>query len=64
MHSFDEFAKMIDEKTPDGLVRISLNKIPYDIYLSNDAVQRSNEVIRMQAIPRLRYVGEEEPQKQ
>lgn len=63
VHSFDEFAKMIDEKTPDGLVRISLNKIPYDIYLSNDAVQRSNEVIRMQAIPRLRYVGGEEPQK-
>ena len=63
VHSFDEFAKMIDEKTPDGLVRISLNKIPYDIYLSTDAVQRSNEVIRMQAIPRLRYVGGEEPQK-
>ena len=63
VHDFDEFAKMIDEKTPDGLVRISLNKIPYDIYLSTDAVQRSNEVIRMQAIPRLRYVGGEEPQK-
>ena len=63
VHSFDEFAKMIDEKTPDGLVRISLNKIPYDIYLSTEAVQRSNEVIRMQAIPRLRYVGGEEPQK-
>ena len=64
VHNFAEFAKMIDEKTPDGLVRISLNKAPYDIYLSSDAVQSSNEVIRMQAIPRLRYVGEEEPQKQ
>ena len=60
VHDFNEFAKLIDEKTPNGLVRISLNKAPYDIYLSDTAVQRSNEVIRAQAVPRLRYVGEEE----
>ena len=60
VHDFNEFAKLIDEKTPNGLIRISLNKAPYDVYLSETAVQRSNEVIRAQAVPRLRYVGEEE----
>ena len=63
VHDFAEFAKMLDEPTPNGLVRISLNKAPYDIYLSASAVQASNELIRRQAIPRLRYVGGEEPQK-
>ena len=60
VHDFNEFAQLIDEKTPNGLIRISLNKAPYDVYLSETAVQRSNEVIRAQAVPRLRYVGEEE----
>ena len=57
---FASFAKMLDEPTPNGLVRISLNKAPYDIYLSHAAVQAGNDTIRRQAIPRLRYVGPEE----
>ncbi|MDO4221224.1 MAG: PDZ domain-containing protein [Akkermansia sp.] len=63
VHDFAEFAKLIDEPTPNGLVSISLNKAPYEIYLSAQAVQGSNDLIRRQAIPRLRYVGGEEEQK-
>ena len=60
VHDFAEFAQLIDAPTPNGLVRISLNKAPYEIYLSAQAVQGSNDLIRRQAIPRLRYEGGEE----
>lgn len=60
VHSFAEFAEMLDDPTGDGLVELSLNRPPYTIYLDRQTVEASNDVIRRRAIPRLRQMGEGE----
>lgn len=54
VHSFSEFAAHLDAPTPDGIVELQLNKPPYRIYLDRQAVERSNDLLRRSAIPRLR----------
>lgn len=54
VRSFSEFAARLDAPTPDGIVELQLNKPPYRIYLERQAVERSNDLLRRGAIPRLR----------
>lgn len=54
VHDFDEFVKQLDEPTPDGLVRLTLNKAPYDIYIDRAAAESANDLIRRRSIPKLR----------
>lgn len=58
VHSFAEFAELLDAPTEDGLVELSLNRAPYSIYLDRQAVEAANDVIRRRIIPRLRQMGE------
>ncbi len=54
VYSFSEFARKLDAPTPDGIVELQLNKPPYRIYLDRQTVEKSNDIIRRSAIPRLR----------
>jgi len=54
VHSFSEFARLLDAPTSDGIVELQLNKPPYRIYLDRQTVEKSNDIIRRSAIPRLR----------
>ena len=60
VHSFAEFAELLDAPTEDGLTELTLNRPPYTIYLDRQAVEASNDMIRRRAIPRLRQLGSEE----
>lgn len=58
VHNFAEFLQALDAPTEDGLVRFTLNKAPYDIYLDRQAAEAANELIRTRSIPKLREAGE------
>jgi len=53
---FNELARLLDEPTADGLVKISINKPPFTIYLDRQEAARSNDGIRRRGIPRLRQL--------
>ncbi len=51
---FAEFVSHLEEPTPNGITEISLNKPPYKIYVNRQMVEQCNDVLRRQAIPRLK----------
>ena len=51
---FAEFVSHLEAPTPNGITEISLNKPPYKIYVNRQTVERCNDVLRRQAIPRLK----------
>lgn len=55
--SLARFAELIDTPTQDGIVELSINRAPYNIYLDRQTVESSNDTIRRRAIPRLRQMG-------
>lgn len=61
-HSFAEFAALLDEPTADGLVSLSINKMPYTIYMDRATAEACNDLLRRNAIPRLRQMGEKRQQ--
>lgn len=56
VHSFDELAVLLDEPTANGITSISINKSPYTIYIKQKDAAASNDMIRRNAIPRLRQM--------
>lgn len=56
--SFAQFAELLDEPTPDGLIELTLNRAPYHIHLDRQTIESSNDTIRRRAIPRLRQMGQ------
>lgn len=54
-------AKLLDEKTPDGITTLSINKAPYKVYISQEAVKSANAAVKRGAIPVLRRLNEEAP---
>lgn len=56
--SFAQFAELLDAPTADGIITLTINRPPYNIYLDRQAVESSNDAIRRRAIPRLRQMGE------
>lgn len=60
VHSFAEFAELLDTPTDNGITELTINQPPYRIYLDRQAAEATNDVIRRRAIPRLRHLGETE----
>ncbi len=58
VHNFAEFVQLLDEPTPDGLVALSLNKAPGTIHVDRRVAEACNSVIRRNAIPQLRQLGD------
>lgn len=52
--NFAEFVALLEAPTPNGITEISLNKPPYRIYVNRRTVEQCNDVLRRQAIPRLK----------
>ncbi len=57
VHNFDEFVRLLDEPTPDGLVSLTTNKAPYTIHIDRRVAEAANSVIRRTAIHQLRHLG-------
>jgi hypothetical protein len=55
-HNFAEFASLLDEPTPNGIVEITINKAPYTIYLDRATAEAVNDTLRRSAVPNLRRV--------
>ncbi len=55
-HNFAEFANLLDEPTPNGIVEIAINKAPYTIYLDRATAEAVNDTLRRSAVPNLRRV--------
>lgn len=53
VHDFKEFFDLINERTPDGLVTLEVNKAPFTIVMDQRLTKSCNKAIREQAIPRL-----------
>lgn len=53
VHDFREFFDLINERTPDGLVTLGINKAPFTIVMDQQLTKSCNKAIREQAIPRL-----------
>lgn len=54
--NFAEFASLLDEPTPNGIVELTINKAPYTIYLDRATVEAVNDTLRRSAVPNLRRV--------
>lgn len=54
VHDYAEFLKLLDTPTEDGLVRITTNKAPFDIYVDRTAAESANELIQRRSVPKLR----------
>lgn len=61
VHSFEEFARELDEPTADGLVGLTLNKAPYTLYLDRATAEACNDILRRQSIPHLRHLEKAAP---
>ena len=51
---FAEFIQLLDEPTENGIVEITVNKPPYNIYMDSTTVAAVNDSLRRSAIPNLR----------
>ncbi|MBR4108229.1 MAG: hypothetical protein IKK45_06055 [Akkermansia sp.] len=51
--NFSSFAALITEQAPSGRVRLDINKPPYTIYLDQDTIQTSNELLKRTSFPKL-----------
>lgn len=51
---FAEFVSLLEAPTSNGITEISINKPPYHIYLERQTVEQCNDMLRRQAIPRLK----------
>lgn len=58
IHDFRDFEEALDAPTPDGLLHLTLNRAPFDIYLDRQAAEAANDTLRRNAIYRLRRVDE------
>ena len=54
VQSFARLAELLDEPTPDGITKISINHPPYEIYLDRKSVDAANDVLRRRSIHQLR----------
>lgn len=54
IRNFAEFVSLLEAPTPNALTEISINKAPYRIYLNRQTVEQCNDMLRRQAIPRLK----------
>ena len=59
VRSFAQFADLLDAPTPDGSVRLTIDRAPYDIYLDRRTVEESNDVLRRRVIHTLRRISSE-----
>lgn len=57
VHSFSEFAELLDAPTDNGLVEFSITRAPYTIYMDRQVVESTNDAIRRRSIPKLREMG-------
>ncbi len=57
--SLEEVAELLDEKTPDGLTLIRMNKPPYIISIDHKLAEASDHYLRLRSIPVLRHLKEE-----
>ena len=60
VHTFAEFAELLDAPTEDGIVELALNRPPYKIYLDRQVVEATNDIIRRRSIHRLRQMNDAE----
>lgn len=51
---FAEFARLLDEPTPDGSVEFIINKPPYRIYMNRNSAEATNDALRRGPITGLR----------
>lgn len=54
--SLASFAEQLDSPTDDGIIELTINRAPYNIYFDRQTVEASNDAIRRRAIPRLRRI--------
>lgn len=59
VRSFTQFADLLDAPTPDGSVRLTIDRAPYNIYLDRRTVEESNDVLRRRVIHTLRRTSAE-----
>lgn len=58
IHNFREFEEALDAPTPDGLLHLTINRAPYDIYIDRQTAEAANDSLRRNAIHNLRRTGE------
>lgn len=58
IHDFREFEEALDAPTPDGLLHLTINRAPYDIYIDRQTAEAANDALRRNAIHNLRRTGE------
>lgn len=51
---FSEFIQLLDEPTTTGIVELTVNKPPYNIYMDSTTAAAVNDSLRRSAIPNLR----------
>lgn len=58
IHNFREFEEALDAPTPDGLLHLTINRAPYDIYIDRQTAEAANDTLRRNAIHNLRRTSE------
>lgn len=58
IHSFREFEEALDAPTADGLLHLTINRAPYDIYIDRQAAEAANDTLHRHTIHHLRRTGE------
>lgn len=59
VHHLGELAELLDRETEDNIIRISINKAPYELYLDRSTADASDEQLRHRGIPALRVLSSE-----
>lgn len=59
VHHLDELAELLDRDTEDNIIRIRINKAPYELYLDRRTADASDEQLRRRGIPALRVLSSE-----